>query len=48
MDRQEELDQVKDIILTTIEEFELTFGEMCGMFDDLKFELWTELQNEEE
>lgn len=41
------LQAFKDAILQMIEAYDLTFGEICGTFEDIKFELLSEFYSEE-
>ena len=42
-ERSEELTTLKHGILEIMESYGLNFGEMCGVFEDIKMEVWCNL-----
>ena len=46
--RTEELTDIKNGFLEIMESYNLTFGEMCGLFEDIKFDILMALREEEE
>ena len=46
--RMKELQIVKDIITQTMEEYDMLFGETCGMFRDIELDYWMALANRED
>ncbi len=46
--RMKELQIVKDIITQTMEEYEMSFGETCGMFRDIELDYWHSLRSGED
>lgn len=45
MASQNELQNFRDSIYDLIITYNLTFGEICGTFEDIKFSIWTEAEN---
>lgn len=42
------LQSFKDAILQMIEAYEFTFGDICGTFEDIKYELLAEFYSQED